>query len=338
MASSAFSRPRAPLVVDPVLEDAGLVRELVTRNGPYWPVQRYFANAQEMAALSDDASGRRREAAPMSVGPVFRGNWAFERPLIEGIEPFLENPRLIDAACRLFGAAIVRPQIVYANLSLPMRSNDAGHTDVPAFRGVDRTRYPIWLLVTMGRSGLFERWRVRIATAVAWYYGGAGGEFTYWPEGPDRLSITRPASSNTAVVGDNDVMFHRVESIGRSEDRGKLGGMTLEAELGFAPDGSASVIDLGRTLATYRFSEVRVSVSWKAVVFQDSAEARLYDQHADDLKFEHVMDTFRSDLAARGLSLPSSVDPLHDPAFVAALTPAYHVAPTAGVATPLLTS
>jgi hypothetical protein len=319
------------VVVDHVLADAGLVRDLVERNAPYWPVQRYFASVAEMRALSDAPAGSPRAQAgdggPVAVGPVFRGDWAYDRPLIDGVEPFLANARFVDAARRVFAGAVVRPQIVYANVSLPMPCGDGGHTDVPAFRGVDRTRYPVWLLVTMGRAGLFERWRIPIATAVAWFYEGAGGEFTYWPDGPDAQPTVRPALTNTAVVGDNDVMFHRVEAIGGPDDA-RVHGLTLDSQLTFAGDGAWDVVDDGRTLGRYDFSRIRVSVSWKAQVLRDEDEARRIDEHRDDLTLEQVLDAFLADLAARGIETARPADPLHDAAFVATLSRAYRVAPS----------
>jgi hypothetical protein len=314
--------PQPPLEIDPVLDDPGLVRRLAEANSPYWPVQRYFASAAEMRALSDPPAGSTRAQAPMVVGPVFRGDWAYDEPLVPGIEPVLHNRRFTDAACRLFAGGVVRPQMVYINLSLPMPCGDGGHTDVPAFRGVDRTRYPIWLLVTMGRSGLFERWRVPIATAVAWFYAGAGGEFTYWADGPDAAPRTRPARSNTAVMGDNDVMFHRVEAIGGVDDD-MVRGLTLDSQLAFTGDGAWQVTDGDRVLARYPFERIRISVSWKAQVFRDAEEARVLDEHRDDLTLAQVLDTF-----ARDAGVQPPADPLHDPAFIATLTRAYHRAPT----------
>lgn len=321
--------PRSPILIDSLLDDPGLVRGLVEHHAPYFPVQRYFASAEEMRALSDsaDRTGRRDARTGMVVGPVFRGDWAYDRPLVDGVEPLLGCERLVDAARRLFDAELVRPQIVYVNLTLPMPCGDGGHTDIPAFRGVDRTRYPVWLLVTMGRSGLFERWRVRMATAVAWFYEGKGGALTYWPDGPDAMPRTLLPRTNTALVGDNDVMFHRVEAVGGPDDD-MVRGLTLDSELCFAGDGAWEVRDARHVLARYPTSQVRVSLSWKAVVFRDAEEARLYDEHADDLSLPAVLATLRDDLAARGVAAPQPADPLHDPEFVAALTRTYHQAPT----------
>jgi hypothetical protein len=306
------------VVVDRVFDDPDLVRTLVERHAPYWPVQRYFASAEEQRALS---------ASSGVVGPVFRGDWAYDRPLVDGIEPILGNARFVDAARRVFGAAIVRPYIVYVNLSLPMPCGDAGHTDVPAFRGVDRTRYPVWLLVTMGRSGLFERWRVRIATAVAWFYAGRGGEFTYWPEGPDRAPVVRAMQTNTAVVGDNDVMFHRVEAIGAPDDD-MVRGLTLDSELRFAGRGAWEVVDQGQVLTHHPFEAIRISVSWKGYVLRDDDEVRLVDEHEDDLTFDGVLGMLLADLGSRGIAIAKPADPLHDPAFVATLAAAYRQSPS----------
>ena len=323
-------QPRPPIVLDEVLADPGLVRRLAAENAPYWPVQRYFASAAELRALSDPAAGSLRARAgdaALVVGPVFRGEWAYDHPLVSGVEAFLQNERFTAAARRLFEGAVVRPRIVYVNLSLPMPCGDGGHTDVPAFRGIDRSAYPIWLLVTMGRSALFERWRIPIATAVAWFYEGAGGAFTYWPEGPQRPPQTRPARTNTAIVGDNDVMFHRVEAIGGPDDD-PVHGLTLDSQLAVAGDGAWEVIDRGRVLARYDFARIRVSVSWKAEVLRDEDEARRIDEHREDLRLEEVLDRFQGDLRARGLAVDVPADPLHDPAFVATLSRAYHRAPT----------
>jgi hypothetical protein len=315
--------PARPMVLDTVLDDPSLVPRLLAANAPYWPVQRYFASTAEMNALSRTSQ---MTGNTMVVGPVFRGDWADSEPLVDGVEPILHNPRFVDAARRCLDGTVVRPILVYANLSLPMLCGDGGHTDVPAFRGIDRRHYPIWLLTTMGRSRLFERWRVRIATAVSWYYTGAAGDFTYWPDGPDAKPIVRPPQWNTAVMGDNDFMFHRVESIGGAGDH-MLRGLTLDAQLCHTDAGWA-VVDAGRTLATYPAAMVRVSVSWKGQVFANAEGARVYDEHLDDLDFARVLATLRDDLATRGIGLPETDDPLHDASFVATVSRAYHRSPT----------
>jgi hypothetical protein len=318
-----MARPPAPVIVDRVLEDPDRVRDLVTRHAPYWSVQRYFRNATEMASLRDGEAPKGGSGG-MFVAPWFRGDWAYDAPLVDGVEVFLDNPRFRDAAAKVFGGAHeVRPQIVYVNCFAPIPAFDHGHVDIPAFRGIDRTRHPVWLLGLMLRSGLFEDWRIPIATGVACYYDGPGGGLHYWPDGPERPPVRRPALPNTAVVGDNDRMFHRVEAVG-AEGTTFMKGLTLDSQLEWAGDAWA-ITDGGRTLARHPFEAVRVSVSWKAQVLRTPDEARRVDDHSDDLSLDAVVEAFRADLAARGRAVPAPDDPLTDEAFIAALNETYRL-------------
>jgi hypothetical protein len=307
-----------------VFADEGLVRRLAEQNAPYAPVQRYFADTGEHRVLSQNE--RDRPGSETSIGlfvaPFFRGDWAYDEPIVAGVEPILHSEVLADAARKVFGGALVRPQIVYANLMIQMPDYDLGHTDIPAFRGIDRTHYPVWLLVAMGRSGLFEPWRIKIATAVTWWFEGTGGSFTYWPDGPDAPPRTVPPTPNTGVVGDNDFMFHRADGAGPKGAK-MLTGMTLDSELVWEGGDSWAVVDGERVLERYTWSQVRLSVSWKAQVFADEAERRRVDQHTHDLSLERVIDTLLDDLRARGVQVTTPSDPLHDAAFTETLADAY---------------
>lgn len=321
--------PRDPVFVSRVLEEPGLARRLAEEGAPYDAIQNYFRSAAEQRALSqhEDAEAAAEPDGAVFVAPWFRGDWAYDRPLVPGVEPLLTSPVLADAARRVFGGAVVRPQIVYANLMLPIPEFDRGHTDVPAFRGIDRTRYPIWLLTVMGRSGLFERWRVRIATAVSWWFEGEGGGFTCWPDGPDAPPRTLPPRPNTALVGDNDFMFHRVERVGPPDVRFRKG-LTLRSRLAWRGGDDWAVVDGDRELWRLPWHAIRLSISWKAQVFADESELRTWEDHADDLSLERAVEMLLSDLRARGADVPTPTDPLHDPHFVRTCTDTYQRTPT----------
>jgi hypothetical protein len=309
--------PRPPVRVEPVVDDPSRIRRLVEVRAPYWPVQRYFANDAEYASLSGSGS-----AAPMVVAPVFRGNWALDGAAGPDVAPLLAHPPFVEAARRLFGAEIVRPQAVYVNLTwqLPF-AQGAGHTDVPAFRGFDRRTVPIAFLTLMGQSGLFEDVRLRIATAVAWFYEGADGGFEYWPDGPDAPSrVHEGRIENTALVGDNDFMWHRVRPTGRPE--GGMARLSLESELAFE-GGRFAVRDGGRELGRFGWDSLRASLSWKALTFASDAERRRYDEHEADVDLAEVVRRFRADLRARGVALDWPADPLRDPAVIRRLTDVY---------------
>ncbi len=322
--------PRSPIRIDRVLEDPGLIHKLVREHAPYWPVYRYFADANELRATGAPVADPSR---PMRVPPWFRGDWAHEQALVPGIEPILDNPAFHRAARDLYGLseeAVVRQQLVYVNLTLPMPVVDYGHTDVPAFRGISRREFPIWLLSVMGHSRLFEDWRIRIATAVSWWFEGEGGEFTYWPDGPHAAPVALPPRSNTAITGENEIMFHRVERVGRPDAdtrSAELDELSVDAEL--VADGDEwLVLDGGRSIARVPYGEVRISVSWKAEVFADEAEAEMVDQHSDDLEIEQVCATLVADLRRRGRKIETAEDPLTDSIFISALSETYPVTPT----------
>jgi hypothetical protein len=312
-----------PIRFDRVLDDPGLVRRLVEANGPYYPVQRYIANAAEYRALSGSGAAR------MIVAPNFRGDWAYDRPLIAGVEPLFGHAGFREAAARLFDAEIVEPFSVYANITwqLPF-DQGAGHTDVPEFRGVNRTRYPTPLLTVMGHSRLFEAERIPIATAVAWFYDGDDGGFTYWPDGPDAPpAIHEGGIFNTALEADNERMFHRVRPVG-DRRRGLPSGLTLDTRLERREGDRWAVVEGDETIGEPTWPELRVSISWKARVFADGEALRAYREHTDDLTIDEVFRRFEADLARRGVAWPRSDDPVSDPAVMEVLGAAYVRAPT----------
>ena len=88
------------------------------------------------------------------------------------------------------------------------------------------------------------------------------------------------------------------------------------------------MVDAGRSLARVPFDEARISVSWKACVFADEAEAEAVDRHSDDLDIERVCTMLDADLRQRGTDVEVAGDPLTDSSFIAALSDAYPRSPT----------
>jgi len=311
---------RPPIFVDRVLPEGFDFHAMVERNAPYAPVQRYFANAAEAASQSS--------RGPLVIAPNFRGDWAYREPLVDGAEVFLDHERFRAAAAEMFGSDRVRPFAVFANLTwqLPFPQG-GGHTDVPEFRGFDRTAHPTWLLNAMGHSRLFEAERVNIATAVSWFYAGSDGGFDYWPEGPaGPRCVHEGAIHDTAIVGDNDRMFHRVRAVG-DRTKGLPQGMSLDSRLEHVGGDAWRVQDGDVTIGAFAWPALRISVSWKAFVFADEAEERAYDERTDGLSLDDVLDRFEADLDAKGTRMPRPAEPEHDEAFVELISQAYVTGP-----------
>ena len=76
------------------------------------------------------------------------------------------------------------------------------HADLPTYRGIPH-QTPLWFPMVMGVSGLFERWAVRVAGALTWFYDGADGEYEYWPQAstsPPRPNADRSEMSRSSVT------------------------------------------------------------------------------------------------------------------------------------------
>lgn len=227
----------------------------------------------------------------------FRETYAYAEPVVKGIEPFLFFDGFAEAARKLYDRPIVRPAIVYANLLVPGQELTL-HTDVPEFRGANRTKDPEWLLVAMHHSGLFERWRMPIATAVSWFGSPRGGKFAFYPDGPDGPPRTIPARHDTAILLDTDTVFHGVDRV--AETGADVSLLRPGMKLVFEGAGRWSVRDGERRVTEYAWEDLRFSISWKAYCFADEDEARAVDRHTDDLTRERILDVLLDDLRERG--------------------------------------
>lgn len=243
----------------------------------------------------------RQEPLPVLAARTnyFREEYAYgQRELIDGIGPFLHHEGFVEAARAVHGRPVVEPAIVFANLMVPGQEL-AVHTDVPEFRGCNRKVMPQWLLVAMHHSGLFDAWRMPIATGVAWFHDCAGGEFTYWPDGATGDAVAKPVRFDTSLVFDADSIFHGVDRVASSLDGMPpvKPGMFLD----FVGDGKWAIHDAaGNEIVRYSWDELRFSVSWKAYCFIDEDEQRTWRDHADDLTIDAVVDRLVADLRERG--------------------------------------
>ena len=251
------------------------------------------------------------EAAQERVGTLaartsyFREEYAYAGELFTpAIAPFLHSERLAEAARAVHGRPVIEPQIAYANLMVPGQEL-AVHTDVPEFRGVSRKTVPQWLLVVMHHSGLFDEWRLHIATGVAWFSDLEGGALAYWPDGPDGELVLHPIRSQHRARARHrlGVPRRRARRAGRRRRRCRRSGPGC----GLAAEGDRWVLRDAddAVLADYDWSELRLSVSWKAYCFADDAARDAWRAHADDLTLDRILETLRADLSARrGVDVP----------------------------------
>jgi hypothetical protein len=242
--------------------------------------------------------GRREELKSLAARTnYFRETYAYAEPIVDGIEPFLRNEAFVEAARKLYDRPVIEPAIVFANLHTPGMEHGV-HTDVPEFRGCNRTKDPEFLMVVMHHSGLFDRWRMPIATLVSWWSHCRGGDFVFYPRGIDGPPATVAAKFNTAIITDTDTVFHGVDRVDSSSD--EMAPIMPGMHLDYTGDAHWEVRSAAGTLARYSWNEIRFSVSWKAYCFEDEAERRMVHEHNDDLTRAQIMDILISDLRERG--------------------------------------
>jgi hypothetical protein len=294
-----------PQVIDPAFADPDAVLSLVQDGGPY-------PNLAGMAGYG---------GFKMSTMPWFRTLMASDSGEgIRGAGMVLDNSIFIETARRVFDSQVVRPKAVTLNVMTP-QGHGAAHLDTASYRGSFPTSS--WLLSVMGSSGLFDRWAVRVPAALTWFYAGGGGGYEYWPEGPAMGSaVINPPFGNTALVGDNDYMYHRVCAFGDPSKYGDMQLYTAASSITF--DGGAWAVEAeGTTRVRYSAEEVRISLLWRGVAFADEEAARVFDEHLDDLDTETMVDVFLSDLAEQGVHCQRPSDPLQDPEWIEALNRTY---------------
>ena len=183
----------------------------------------------------------------------FREEYAYgAEPIIEGIEPYLFHEGFADAARKVHGRPVIEPAIVFANLMVPGQEL-AVHTDVPEFRGCNRKVMPQWLLVAMHHSGLFDEWRMPIATGVAWFHDCEGGEFCFYPDGAEGAPVAKQVAYDTALLFDADSVFHGVDRIAADGAGRDIAPLRPGMALDFAGDAS-----MGRARRRRRRGELQV--------------------------------------------------------------------------------
>ena len=249
------------------------------------------------------ASSEAEDAEPVKALAArtnyFRETYAYGDEIkAPGIEGFFHHQGLVDAAAELYGNPVVVPAIAYANILVPGQVL-AMHTDVGEFRGANRKVVPQWLIVVMHHSGLFEEFRLRIATMISYFGDNEGGALRYLPDGIEGEAAHFQTRHNTGLLLDTDSVFHGIERVrGGDEDAVKRlrPGMRLMPR----PDKRWEVVDGLDVVAAYPEEEIRFSISWKAYCFASPEEHDRWRLHEDDLAIDTILDTLEADLRDRG--------------------------------------
>lgn len=327
-------RPVAePRVIDNVYsgEQHARLMKLAREEGPWKMILAlHFKSPEEVVATTSGAVPEGVQLSwDMFLSPNFRGYLAKTGvSLYPEIDDLFYNPRHLAQIRSYWNARYAIPDNMNFVIQGPSTCSDPGHLDATEYRGITQANTPIWLLNTMAKSGLFQKWILKKGQVVAWFYPGTiGGGFTYWPEGPHTTPkrVSQPMW-NRAVVSQNEMMFHRGEANGPLEKR-RPQGLSIESMLHPDPEvQDAWLVKTGDTvIQKVSASESRLMVHWGGSVYQDMDEMKMVLEHKDDLTHDQVFDMFMKDLREKGVQFTTPTDPLHDKAFIGILTRAYDI-------------
>ena len=227
----------------------------------------------------------------------------FEREL-------LFNRSFIEGSKESFDAAIVVPTSLAINVSSPAPSTNP-HRDVHRYRTVPEI--PHYMHALLLSSELFEAWSIRQSSALAWFYPGPGGEFEYWPHGPDAPSErVGPPMHNVSLVSDNNYMFHRICAVGNEPEYLDDTHLSEGSQIFPVGDRDWEVRDGEIVQAALPREHVRVAIVWKANVFRSETERQRVEDSRSVLTVREMVNIFCQDLTTRGIRFSRPDNPFND--------------------------
>jgi hypothetical protein len=306
--------------------------DVVKREGP-WPtiVSHHFESVDELIAT---VTGVVPENHGLTLddlsGPHFRGFFAQNSTVLyPELHDIFYNARFLELVKDYWGCQYARPTLMLFNICGPHTSGTDAHLDAVTFRGVRIENTPVWMQNIMAKSGLFTDYVVKMAQVITWWYRGEEGTFTYWPDGP--LQPPRRLEHplwNKGVVVQNEMMFHRGDSVGRPDER-DVQGVKCRSLFDYnAADDMWDVATDGDVVHRYRPKQIRFLAHWNAELYADYEELEKVMDHTDDLTHERVVDTLLADLRSKGVTVSEPSDPFHDVDWIQTLMHAYTIAPT----------
>ena len=335
--TNALSRDRFKPVAPPRLienaysEDQHRRLLSVVRDKGPWPLilAHNFKTPEEVLATggSVDLPPGIKASWDMVLTPVFRGQLARQGVCFyRDIEDCYYNSHFLDLVRGYWGAEYAEPETYLFNIQGPCPVGGPPHLDGTVFRGMTMENTPLWLLMSMSKSGLFRQWQAKKAQVIAWYYKGKiGGGFNCWPDGPSGapMQINAPMWGR-AVVVENEMMLHHGQANGPVSMR-KPEGLDIISKFGADPDTADGwrITNGDKVIQRISADETRFLIHWGARLFMDYNELKVSLDHSDDITAETALNILIADLRARGVAFTEPSDPMTDQQFIRVLAKTY---------------
>lgn len=304
--------------------------KVVCDKGP-WPLilAHNFKTPEEVLATggSQEVPAGVKVTWDMVLSPVFRGQLARQGVcLYREIEDCFYNTHFLDLVRGYWGAKYAQPETYLFNIQGPCLVGGPPHLDGTVFRGMTMEDTPLWLLMSMAKSGLFHHWQAKKAQVIAWYYKGKiGGGFNCWPDGPRGAPmIIKAPMWGRAVVVENEAMLHHGQACGAVAQR-KPAGLDIVSKFGADPDTADGwrITNGDTVIQRIPADEMRFLVHWGARLFMDYQELKATLDHSDDIHAEQALNILIADLRARGVQFAEPSEPMNDQQFIRVLARTY---------------
>lgn len=306
------------------------ILQVVRENGP-WPLilAENFNSPEELIAVTGGVIPEGVTLTwDMLLSGVFRGYLARQGVCYyPELNDCYYNSKFLDLVRKYYGAKYAEPETFLFNIQGPTPIGGPPHLDGTVFRGMTMENTPLWLLLIMSKSGLFQHWQSKKAQVTSWYYKGKIGGFNYWPDGPrgEPHQIYAPMWGR-AVVAENEMMFHHAKATGPLEMRTPQG-LDISSTIGVDPavDDGWRIETFGKTTQQIPAQEMRLLVHWGARVFMDFDDLKIALDHTDDIKHEQALDILIADLHTRKVEFEMPSDPMNDRKFIGLLSQVYNI-------------
>ena len=169
------------------------------------------------------------------------------------------------------------------------------HYDIPLFSDLTKANAPAWLQVAYALSGLNKEREIRQVQTITYLTGNAsdsnqGGDFVYWPAGPQGPTKSIPVVSNSAIVTDGVHVAHAVK-VWKPESSVDAPMLNKDDknEIKYIGNEKWQIFINGKGEKVYEESELRMSFISRYICFRDEKEETAHTEQSGQKNANDVL-------------------------------------------------
>lgn len=186
----------------------------------------------------------------------------------------------------------------------------AVHYDNPYFMEFSRETTPVWLLVALRQSGVMNEREVPQIQGVAYIHGNEtnpyveGGDFVFWPHGPNGEKYSFRAKHNSAIIVDGVKTAHGVETF-RPKEKPFIANKDRATELRFKEGETWELYEDGKLIRNFEESEIRMGVVWRSLCLDDESQYQEWRKNRNTKSSQDAVNILKKKLEDDKKPVPS---------------------------------